>query len=112
MGKLLDPTYVHKLVRVEPWSKSDRPSNATNHELSSQDVSPSPIRKSVRTSWKKPLRPVMDDGQPRLELVPPQRILVKMDADKGKIAEESIEKIDELDLLIMCVTLWLTLIKL
>ena len=28
---------------MEPWSKSDqRPSNATNHELSSQDVSPSP----------------------------------------------------------------------
>ena len=27
---------------MEPWSKSDQPSNATNHELSSQDVSPSP----------------------------------------------------------------------
>ena len=52
----------------------------------------------------------MDDGQPRLELVPPQRILVKIDVDKGKIAEESIEKIDELHLLIMCVTLRLTLI--
>lgn len=67
-------------------------------------------RKSVRTSWKNSLRPVMDNGQPRLELVPPQRILVKIDVDKGKIAEESIEKIDELHLLIMCVTLQLTLI--
>ena len=33
----------------------------------------------------------MDDGQPRLELVPPQRILVKIDVDKGKIADENIE---------------------
>ena len=41
-GKVLDPTNVDKLVRVEPWSKSDQQSNATNHELSSQDVSPSP----------------------------------------------------------------------
>ena len=69
-------------------------------------------RKSVRTSWKKPLRPAMDDRQPHLELVPPQRILVKIDVDKGKIAEESIEKIDELHLLIMCMTLQLTLIYL
>ena len=41
-GKVLDPTNVDKLVCVEPWSKSDQPSNATNHKLSSQDVSPSP----------------------------------------------------------------------
>ena len=60
--------------------------------------------------WEKPLRPVVDDGQPRLELVPPQRDLVKIDVDKGEIAEESIGKIDELHLLIMCVTLQLMLI--
>ena len=29
-GKVLDPTNVDKLVRVEPWRKSDQPNYATN----------------------------------------------------------------------------------
>ena len=40
--KHVDTRKVCQLVCAEPWTKSDQPSNATNHKLSSQDVSPSP----------------------------------------------------------------------
>ena len=58
-------------------------------------------RKSKKSSWDKPLQPVIIEGQKQIRIVPPDLIKCKISLQNNKISREGIATLESLQLLLV-----------